>query len=75
MLNDSRLLGILSLNHSTGWIEGPAGELLMWIPYEHRSQLLLPGVQLIIGSHPTTIGLHDFCHGESWSRCQGEAAM
>jgi len=50
-----------------GWLKGPAGELLLWVPTQyHQYMRILPGqtrhVQLSVGE----TGYH---HGESWMSC------
>jgi hypothetical protein len=69
VLWNSQLRNILTFNRATGWIEGPDSQLILWIPYDHHAQLMLPGLIHIVGHHPTYIHLDQFIYGPTWSQC------
>ncbi|KIJ45851.1 hypothetical protein M422DRAFT_226909 [Sphaerobolus stellatus SS14] len=52
-----------------GWVTGPHGRLLFWVPPLLRKGLHLPGTQMIIGHPRTVIDLNNFSHGKSWINC------
>ncbi len=52
-----------------GWICGSKGELLMWIPLNHREHLHRPSTIWISGEHETRLNVSNFKHGRSWATC------
>jgi len=54
-----------------GWLTGPSGERLAWVPTEYRKYLKSPLCTLIIGKGDinTTIGSSGWHHGENWTSC------
>ena len=58
---------------SGGWITGPNGELLFWVPPWMRSGLYDSRTSLIIGRFPKTkLDLSKFVHGPQWQKCYSE---
>ena len=54
-----------------GWVVGPSGELLLWIPAEYRQYLQLPPCTLMISNQRVVLsaeatGLH---YGTDWTSC------
>lgn len=54
-----------------GWLKGPSGELLLWVPAEYRQYLQVPPCTMCIDQSrvvitPCAEGLHA---GESWTSC------
>ena len=58
-----------SIVNSDGWICGPIGELLVYIPLIHRTSLHRPSNVWISGAHPTSLDLSSFVHGQNWAAC------
>jgi WD40 repeat protein len=52
-----------------GWILGRQGELLFWVPPEHRLGLWWPRTLTIIGTPYTRLDLSQFNHGQTWTAC------
>ncbi|EIN04115.1 WD40 repeat-like protein, partial [Punctularia strigosozonata HHB-11173 SS5] len=58
-----------------GWLVGPRGERLLWVPVHHRGKLWPPFQTLMIPTraafshHPTTIDLSRLAHGVRWKEC------
>ncbi|EMD31474.1 hypothetical protein CERSUDRAFT_144986, partial [Gelatoporia subvermispora B] len=52
-----------------GWITGPRGELVLWIPEEYRAGLWWPRNLLVIGRSRITLHLKGFVHGTDWTKC------
>jgi WD40 repeat protein len=53
-----------------GWILGPNGELIFWIPPLHQTTLWRPSNVSVIGKNPTRLDLSCFVHGSSWNHCR-----
>ncbi|KAM6503526.1 hypothetical protein JOM56_000469, partial [Amanita muscaria] len=53
-----------------GWITGPQGHLLMWVPEAKRKHFLTPHITTII-PQPAVSGLDlsSMVHGYMWDRC------
>ncbi|EMD31454.1 hypothetical protein CERSUDRAFT_144952 [Gelatoporia subvermispora B] len=51
-----------------GWITGPRGELVLWIPEKYYTGLWWPRTVLIIG-RSRVIDLKAFVHGTDWTKC------
>jgi len=51
-----------------GWVVGQDDELLFWVPLEHREDLCLPHVEMIMG-RPTKVDLSRFRYGSKWMEC------
>lgn len=52
-----------------GWIRGSSGELLLWIPHEHRVGLRGPGVREL-GAPITELSFEHFKCGTEWMECR-----
>lgn len=52
-----------------GWIRGPSGELLLWIPHEYRPGLRGPGVRRL-GGPITELSFEHFKCGAEWTKCR-----
>ncbi|EMD30593.1 hypothetical protein CERSUDRAFT_120369 [Gelatoporia subvermispora B] len=52
-----------------GWITGPRGELVLWIPEEYRAGLWWPRNLLVIHRSRITLHLKGFVHGTDWTKC------
>ncbi|EMD36771.1 hypothetical protein CERSUDRAFT_123824 [Gelatoporia subvermispora B] len=52
-----------------GWIRGPDGELVLWIPAAYRPGLWLPRNTLVIGQSRTRYNLSRFAQGTKWTSC------
>lgn len=53
-----------------GWVVGPGGERLFWVPPGHRTRLQWNGNTHIIGrGKKTRLDFADFVHGENWTGC------
>ncbi|EMD32072.1 hypothetical protein CERSUDRAFT_99771 [Gelatoporia subvermispora B] len=63
---------IFSFDSYAGWIVGPRGELVMWIPEEYWPGLWWPRNTLVIGPSRVTLDLSRFLHGRDWTFCYTE---
>jgi WD40 repeat protein len=56
-----------------GWAVGESGELLFWVPKDHRRGLFWPRNIAVIGGSgiPTRLDLTRFRYGENWTDCLG----
>jgi hypothetical protein len=55
-----------------GWITGPRGELLLWIPPQYWSFVFITprsSCLLVIGRTRVMVDLSGFVHGTDWIRC------
>lgn len=52
-----------------GWLKGPNGELLLWIPPTHRKSLLRPSNIVTDAPGFTKLDFSRFVAGESWAEC------
>lgn len=56
--------------HDDGWLQGLAGELLLWIPPDYRTGFPhSPMVQFIGRRTPLELNFDHFMHGQSWAMC------
>jgi hypothetical protein len=51
----------------SGWILGPNGQLLFWVPPSSQVGLWRPSNRAIIGVQPTKLDFSQFRHGTAWS--------
>ncbi|KAF8134754.1 quinon protein alcohol dehydrogenase-like superfamily [Mycena galopus ATCC 62051] len=60
-----------------GWIVGPCGELILWVPYHLMGFLFRPNLLGILGNPPmVTFDTSIFHHGDQWTRCNtGQVAL
>jgi WD40 repeat protein len=54
---------------SDGWLCGPMGQIMCWIPPAHRQGLLLQRAVSIVGARETALDLRNFAHGTNWEQC------
>ncbi|KAJ6468848.1 hypothetical protein C8R45DRAFT_1017738 [Mycena sanguinolenta] len=53
-----------------GWIVGPCGELILWVPYHLMGFLSLPNLLGILGKPPmVSFDTSMFHHGNQWTQC------
>ncbi|KIL59431.1 hypothetical protein M378DRAFT_14775, partial [Amanita muscaria Koide BX008] len=52
-----------------GWVSGPQGRLLVWIPEANRKCLLLPKVLVTIPKSAVELDLSSMVHGYLWDKC------
>ncbi|KAF7967922.1 hypothetical protein HWV62_32539 [Athelia sp. TMB] len=56
-----------------GWMRNRKGELLFWVPPEHRAELWWPHrIAVISSKRSTRLDLEHFVHGEDWAQCYEE---
>ena len=67
-VDDQGILANATLE-SEGWLRGPMGEAMCWIPLEHRQGLLLPQSVGVLGARETALDLRNAAHGTNWERC------
>ncbi|KAG1855060.1 hypothetical protein C8R48DRAFT_638779 [Suillus tomentosus] len=53
-----------------GWVIGPEGRLLLWIPLNFHSAVYAPGNTLVIANNALQLDLSRVAHGTSWHRCR-----
>ncbi|KAJ7832707.1 hypothetical protein B0H13DRAFT_1654116, partial [Mycena leptocephala] len=51
------------------WVFSSNGELLFWLPHEHRIGFWMPLNKLIIGRDQTLLSYKKFVHGTEWAKC------
>ncbi|KAF9449463.1 WD40 repeat-like protein [Macrolepiota fuliginosa MF-IS2] len=54
-----------------GWVAGPGGELIFWIPPWNISGLWWPRNTAVIAATQTRLDFTKFEYGVNWQRCQG----
>ena len=52
-----------------GWLQGPGGQLLFWVPPDFRSGFWSQQVLVIGAPQPLPINFASFAHGVSWTQC------
>ncbi|KIM54863.1 hypothetical protein SCLCIDRAFT_1221589, partial [Scleroderma citrinum Foug A] len=52
-----------------GWIVGPNGRLLLWVPPSYKAPLYTPWTHLIIPRGTLELDLSKMAHGPSWHQC------
>ena len=53
-----------------GWIVGPKGQLLLWVPLAYqKSFLYTPWTHLIIPRGSVELDLSKLAHGLAWHKC------
>ncbi|OJA13986.1 hypothetical protein AZE42_04596 [Rhizopogon vesiculosus] len=53
-----------------GWVIGPEGRLLLWIPTSLYPAMHVPGNKLVISNDASELDLSRFAHGISWEMCR-----
>jgi len=72
-LDDSRIPASVTLTEE-GWVVGPQGKLLFWIPMNIYPIMYFPGNSLVIPNDASQLDLSHFAHGPSWQVCREQAA-
>jgi len=54
---------------SDGWIVGPRGRLLIWVPLTYRSSLRFMRNTLVIPRGEVELDLSSMVHGNEWEEC------
>ncbi|KAG2340093.1 WD40 repeat-like protein [Suillus weaverae] len=57
-----------------GWVVGPDGRLLLWIPLNFHPVVYAPGNTLVIANNPLQLDLSCVAHGMSWHKCREQEA-
>lgn len=52
-----------------GWIVGPRGQLLLWVPLTHHQLLYSPWNTLVMPKGGPELDLSKMAHGRSWHHC------
>ncbi|CCM02480.1 uncharacterized protein FIBRA_04580 [Fibroporia radiculosa] len=54
-----------------GWVVGPKGQLLLWVPIQlvDRSRIPAPGNISVFLNNMLQLDLSQFTHGEAWNEC------
>jgi len=55
--------------HEDGWIKGPHGQLLLWVPQNHRQPFYTPCTRLVIPRGCVELDLSRMAHGKNWQQC------
>ncbi|KAG2117473.1 hypothetical protein DEU56DRAFT_895661 [Suillus clintonianus] len=57
-----------------GWVVGPEGRLLLWIPRNFHPVMYAPGNVLVIPNNALQLDLSRVAHGTSWHECRTQEA-
>ncbi|KAG2091020.1 uncharacterized protein F5147DRAFT_724096 [Suillus discolor] len=57
-----------------GWVVGPDGRLLLWIPLNLHPVMYAPGNTLVIHDRASQFDLSRLAHGTSWHMCREQEA-
>ncbi|KAG2133760.1 hypothetical protein DEU56DRAFT_720963, partial [Suillus clintonianus] len=57
------------ISNEEGWVVGPEGRLLLWIPLNFHPVMYAPGNTLVIPNHASQFDLSYLAHGTSWHEC------
>jgi len=65
------IAALVSATLQDGWLTGPRGELLLWVPDEYREHLQVPPCKMLIGPCRVVVSVGDsgWHRGESWTMC------
>ncbi len=66
-IDDQGILADATLR-SDGWLCGPMGQTMCWIPPAHRQGLLQRTVS-VVGARETALDLRNSAHGTIWGQC------
>ena len=55
--------------HEDGWIRGPHGQLLLWVPVDKRDPFYNPHTTLILPRGGVELDLSQMAHGSKWQEC------
>ncbi|KAI0029357.1 hypothetical protein K488DRAFT_56551 [Vararia minispora EC-137] len=67
-LPDLRHVALQSPFHD-GWIRGPQGQLVMWVPPEYRPYMQLSPCVALLGGARVTLDFEGSAHGTEWTKC------
>ncbi|KIK35353.1 hypothetical protein CY34DRAFT_587273, partial [Suillus luteus UH-Slu-Lm8-n1] len=59
-----------SLNGDSGWVVGPKGRLLFWVPPASRHSFYNPSTVLVIPRGGPELDLSRMAHGQHWQKCR-----
>ncbi|KAG2343330.1 WD40 repeat-like protein [Suillus weaverae] len=68
-LHDSKTSAPSGLNEE-GWVVGPEGRLLLWIPLNFYPVTYAAGNTLVIANNALQLDLSRVAHGTSWRKCR-----
>ncbi|KIM58957.1 hypothetical protein SCLCIDRAFT_127030 [Scleroderma citrinum Foug A] len=60
---------IKDVEANDGWIKGPHGQLLLWVPQSHRQPFYSPCTRLVIPRGCVELDLSRMVHGKKWQQC------
>ena len=69
------VMALRSATINDGWLLGPSGELLVWVPAEYRTTLQIPPCTMVIGQSRISLTIESggWHRGEDWISCwQGD---
>jgi len=53
-----------------GWLKGPDGQLVLWLPEEYRADFKMPPCITIVGGSEVAVDLRNWSvHGSEWTKC------
>jgi hypothetical protein len=59
----------LKVPDQSGWITGPQGERILWIPLKFRSYVQVKPCVLVVGKGRIAVNFSDAVHGTDWAKC------
>ncbi|KIN98755.1 hypothetical protein M404DRAFT_827987 [Pisolithus tinctorius Marx 270] len=69
-MQQNAVLGAVVKLHDDGWIKGPKGQLLLWIPPTLRSPFYSMGTNIVIPRGCCIeLDLSQMVHGKEWFKC------
>ncbi|KAL4061697.1 hypothetical protein V8B97DRAFT_1879002, partial [Scleroderma yunnanense] len=57
--------------HEDGWIRGPHGQLLLWVPHDYRQPFYSMWTRLVIPKGSVELDLSRMAYGKKWKECFG----
>jgi WD40 repeat protein len=60
------------MNRENGWVVGPNGRLLFWVPPASRYGFYSPGTLLVMPRGGPELDLSHMAHGQHWQKCRQE---
>ena len=69
--HENPVVALASATLTDGWLLGPSGELLLWVPTEYRHYLQLSPCTMLIARRRIIVTADKSCFysGENWSEC------
>ena len=55
--------------HEDGWIRGPHGQLLLWVPAGNRHPFYSPFTRLVMPRGGIELDLSKMAYGTKWKKC------